>query len=102
MVEAVDDGSMVTAEAGRYAPNPWGLFDMHGNAAEWTSSLYRPYPYDAGDGREDPEAEGRRVVRGGSWCGLPYFSTASYRFGYAAWRKVHNVGFRVVAPVDAD
>jgi len=102
MVETVDDGSLVTAQVGRYVPNPWGLFDVHGNAAEWTSSLYRPYPYAAGDGREDPAVEGRRVVRGGSWCGLPYFSTASYRFGYPAWRKVHNVGFRVVAPVDGD
>ena len=95
-VEGVDDGALITTEVGRYVPNPWGLFDMHGNAAEWTSSLYRQYPYDPNDGREDTAAEGARVVRGGSWCDLPYSCTASYRFGYAPWRKVHDVGFRVV------
>ena len=99
-VNSVDDGAMVTAEIGRYAPNPWGLFDMHGNAAEWTRSLYRPYPYDPNDGRENPTESGPRVVRGGAWCDLPYFCTASYRFGYPTWRKVHNVGFRVVCEAE--
>jgi formylglycine-generating enzyme required for sulfatase activity len=102
LVESVDDGALVTAEAGRYVPNPWGLFDAHGNAAEWTSTLYRPYPYHAGDGREDPAAPGERVVRGGSWCDLPHFCSASYRFGYPPWRRVHNVGFRIVIPVNEE
>jgi len=47
------DGAIVTCEVGRYRPNTWGLFDMHGNAAEWTRSLYRPYPYREDDGRND-------------------------------------------------
>jgi formylglycine-generating enzyme required for sulfatase activity len=44
---------------------PAGVHDLAGNVAEWTSSLYRPYPYDAADGREDPAARGERVTRGG-------------------------------------
>ena len=44
---------------------PEGVFDLAGNIAEWTSSLFMPYPYDAGDGRENPTAPGERVTRGG-------------------------------------
>ncbi len=44
---------------------PEGVFDLAGNLAEWTSSLFRPYPFDAGDGREDPSRRGERVTRGG-------------------------------------
>jgi len=38
------------------------------NAAEWVSSLYLPYPYDPFDDRDNPELDGPRVVRGGSWA----------------------------------
>lgn len=44
---------------------PEGVFHMAGNMAEWTSTLFRPYPYDAADGREHPAAASERVTRGG-------------------------------------
>ena len=44
---------------------PEGVFDLVGNEAEWTSSLFKPYPYSAKDGRENPMAQGERVTRGG-------------------------------------
>jgi formylglycine-generating enzyme required for sulfatase activity len=95
-----DDGMLLTCAGGRYAPNPWGLYDMHGNVAEWTLSAYRSYPYVASDGREEAAGAERRVVRGGSWRDRPMRSTASYRLGYEPYQRVFNVGFRIVVSAD--
>ena len=90
-----DDRVLHLAEVGSYQPNAWGLYDMHGNAAEWTRSDYSPYPYKDADGR-NAGGEGRKTVRGGSWHDRPFRSTSSYRFGYPAWQRVYHTGFRVV------
>jgi iron(II)-dependent oxidoreductase len=58
---------------------PDGVLDMAGNAWQWTSSLYRPYPYRADDGREDLDAPGERVSRGGSAGSTPEMLRATYR-----------------------
>ena len=65
----------------RALPNLWGLYDMHGNAAEWTASAY-----DAT----------RKTVRGGSFASRPKDATSSWRWGYEPWQKVYDVGFRVL------
>lgn len=93
-----NDKGFVSVAVGGYAANAWGLCDMHGNVAEWTRSCYRPYPYNAADGRNDAtgEAGTKRVVRGGSWYDRPKRCTSSYRWGYRDYQKVFNVGFRVV------
>jgi formylglycine-generating enzyme required for sulfatase activity len=95
----VNDGARVSAPVGSYRPNAWGLRDMHGNVAEWTRSLDRPYPYAEGDGRNDPEAAGRRVVRGGSWDDRPPRARSASRLSYWPYQKVYDVGFRVVCEV---
>jgi len=59
-----------TTPVGRYCPagdSPYGVADMAGNVYEWCCSLYRPYPYNAIDGREILEGTGGRVQRGGSF-----------------------------------
>jgi formylglycine-generating enzyme required for sulfatase activity len=47
--------------------SPYGVYGMSGNVWEWTSSLSAFYPYSSTDGREDLDASGYRIARGGSW-----------------------------------
>jgi formylglycine-generating enzyme required for sulfatase activity len=83
-----------TTSVGRYPQGVNGLYDMAGNVWEWTSSLYKKYPYEADD-RENAQATGERVVRGGS-----FFQPAKYvRCVHRHWHKpdatVSDFGFRV-------
>lgn len=93
-----NDGGMLTVDVGRYQPNSWGLHDMHGNAAEWTLSSYRAYPYVEADGRNDLKPDEMRTVRGGSWFDRPLRARSAARLPYRAWQAVYNVGFRVLVP----
>ena len=80
---------------GQKKPNRFGLFDMHGLVWEWTATEERAYPYRADDGREDPEAIGPRVVRGGSWLSNEYFLRCSFRDWHLPIHRDHDIGFRV-------
>lgn len=77
---------------------PRGVHDLAGNEAEWTSSLFRPYPYDPEDGREDPRAAGERVTRGGDhvFDVAPDQLTGYFRDGFSRDpRNGHrHIGFR--------
>ncbi|QZT38004.1 SUMF1/EgtB/PvdO family nonheme iron enzyme [Halosquirtibacter xylanolyticus] len=93
---SVDDGSMLMVKGGKYEANPWRLYDMNGNVAEWTRTNYANYPYVAKDGRNNLDILKEKVVRGGSWRDRSSKSTSSYRVSYKPWQKVFNVGFRVI------
>ena len=73
--------------------------DLAGNTHEWTSSLYRPYPWRADDGREtpDPAAPGERVTRGGAHDNPAIKLQSAWR-GDGVSRNPraghHNIGFR--------
>jgi len=74
-----------------------GALDMSGNVWEWTSSLFEPYPYDAGDGREadtGSRTDVLRVVRGGSWNGFDYYLRSAVRDRYSPTYEGFLVGFR--------
>jgi formylglycine-generating enzyme required for sulfatase activity len=98
---AFDNHAGVTATpVGQYSPqgdSPYGCGDMAGNVWEWCHSLYKPYPYDPADGREDPAANGPRVLRGGAfYTNLRRVRCASrLRYFPRLWLNV--IGFRVVA-----
>ena len=91
-----DDRWRVAAPVGTFAPNPWGLFDMHGNVAEWTCSDYKPYSEDA---RWDAASSSHKIVRGGSWLDCPRRARASFRLHYEPSQRIHDTGFRVVCAV---
>jgi len=75
--------------------SPYGVMDMSGNVWEWCRSQYTAYPYCASDGREDMEADGWRVLRGGSWYDAEWGTRAARRLSSDPRRASHNTGFRV-------
>ncbi|MEM7775127.1 MAG: SUMF1/EgtB/PvdO family nonheme iron enzyme [Pseudomonadota bacterium] len=93
----------VTGTVGRRpaGASPSGALDMSGSLAEWTSSLMRPYPYNANDGREAPDRPGERVTRGGDYIfdSEPATLTATHRKGFsnAPERGHRHIGFRCAA-----
>lgn len=102
----IDDGGMVTVAVGTYSPNEFGLFDMAGNVAEWTSNAYDEsaysfqhdmnpdYQYEALP--DDPASMKRKVIRGGSWKDIGYYlqnGTRTYEYQDSA---KSYVGFRCV------
>lgn len=83
-----------TRPVGSYPANPFGLHDMAGNAWEWCSSLYQPYPYRADDGRENVSASGDRTLRGGAWGSAVSTCLAAYRGRLAPALRDYVNGFR--------
>ena len=88
-----------TAPVGRFpdGASPYGVLDMAGNAWEWVSSAYEPYPYDASDGRENLEPGPVRGTRGGGQdsSAQQIRSTERGRNLSREFRSGHhNIGFR--------
>lgn len=91
-ITAVNDGQLISAPVASYQANPWGLFDMNGNVAEWTASDYLPYPLV----EKSKHAGEKKVVRGGSWRERPVYATSAVRKAYLPWQQPMQVGFRII------
>lgn len=77
--------------------SPYGALDMAGNAWEWVSSAYRPYPYRDNDGREDATPGPVRGTRGGGHDSPADEITTTQRGRYLSRNPAaghHNIGFR--------
>jgi formylglycine-generating enzyme required for sulfatase activity len=92
----INDGYPDTAPVGSYpaGASPYGAMDMSGNVWEWVNSLIAPYPYDANDGREDPNAPGERAWRGGPWSNGYWWMRSSVRYRSVNWYQWYVLGFR--------
>lgn len=112
-------------KGGQKKPNPWGLYDMHGNVAEWVLDSLEPYkqadkPFNGSKWINTPELD-PRVVRGGSWEFEAYQCRCASRLGSdssqdeGGWREydpnypaspwwftsdpARGVGFRLIRPL---
>jgi formylglycine-generating enzyme required for sulfatase activity len=93
-----DGGKRGTTPVGSYpaGASPCGAQELAGNVCEWTSSLAKPYPYNASDGREQVESSGNRVLRGGSWSVDARLARAAYRsYVVPGNHLVVGIGFRL-------
>lgn len=96
--EANSDG--IAQDVGsRPGGDSWvGASDLSGNAWEWVSSIFRPYPYDPDDGREDTNdsADVERVLRGGAATFAANDVRSSYRVGNTTDGSSWIYGFRCI------
>ena len=85
-----------TKPVGSFEPNPWGLFDVHGNVQEWTSDFLGEYPSEAVTDPKGPAEGEKRVHRGGAWSDNPNACRSAYRGASPPDSGYPHVGFRVV------
>jgi len=92
------DGFSFTAPVGSFAPNAWGLHDMHGNAWEWVSDWHGDdyYAHSPVDDPQGPAEGGVKVRRGGSWHTWSFYARASYRNWNDPDTRYTLVGMRLV------
>jgi formylglycine-generating enzyme required for sulfatase activity len=96
-----------TTEVGKFYPNPFGLYDMHGNVWEWCEDdwheNYENAPVDGSawlNKNNSQQENSIKILRGGSWFDNPRRCRSAFRDLIDArdWRDDHRVGFRLVCP----
>jgi formylglycine-generating enzyme required for sulfatase activity len=92
----VDNSGDTTHPVGQKLPNPWGLYDMHGNVWEWCQDWYGDYAGGIAVDPRGPDTGSLRVIRGGGWSGSARYCRSAFRYFNYPGGKDDYIGFRVV------
>ena len=90
-----------TVAVDQYAANAYGLYNMHGNAAEWVWDWYSTYDSQASTNPTGPESGNAKVVRGGGWNDHPKHIRSAYRGAHPADVSLYSIGVRPVRNAEA-
>ena len=104
-------GNFITPRVASYRPNVYGLYDMAGNVAEWTSTAYNAVGVQAANNinpeisyhaaANDPAYQKRKSVRGGSWKDSERFVQAAWRTNDYQTAQHSYIGFRCAKSIVA-
>jgi formylglycine-generating enzyme required for sulfatase activity/serine/threonine protein kinase len=98
---AAQDGYVFSAPVGQYRKNGFGIYDMHGNVAEWCEDWHDKDYYSRSPAQDPPGASTgtNRVFRGGSWHSNPRLCRSAQRTSFPPTFRKEYLGFRLVLEI---